>query len=1845
MMMRLFDACGPITKALWCVVWSCQPLMYHAVQVREVLSVFEGSTEGTSLTGEIQREGAQPASLSVSGGEWDPCPGSVARTLWGVSRNWKPPKPRADQRGKTADGHGHPLVFGGLGNQSGFVDAPELQPMESANASRVSDRLQESKDKMKELAQKVTPALTPLDTSTEEDAARLKAVMTSAGVLYGSELSSMQQIHNQGLLRGRMLAASSASRASSLDRVVNLNAAMRTLSYNDPSSFEMLIQQAPSMDAQEFVVESEDVAAAQRANSMISAFGASSFKEMDKSFAVDASASFLGASIKAGYSSGESEMSSSSSSSDSANSATTQHSTKTLSQSRYYLEPRMHIVLDKSMLTPDPGFLKESNSIARFMCGERGEQDCEKKWSDESSNVKSLPLASSICSADTVGSKQRSRTQMTYVRNLLTRFGSHVCPQAVLGGWWKITADLSSKSTMSATEASQAAARAIASAASSKSEGSLSGGFGGISGGMSASESEKEEEAESSESASSTASENKESSFNMQVNQTWRGGSSGLSLGEWRQSLTRSRSSEWKVIDRTVDKCIGVWTFMADNYSACAVCEVWLELFLAEIGVDKVGVSKRELKEACQSDGLMHGLISKAMSSQATKKRAENEWKANRCSADKAFKEFVFMPGEIEGAKNDHAGIIPRVSFFFDGSEVALSNVGNVPTFWYQEAGKSRTPTYLYLGKRACELLRVEQAENVDMCMRICNVDSNCRFIESSNSGRCTLFKACGESGETIADVFEKPETLWLSMGTQVIISFSQETPVEYFRFVPSRASDSRITKFKLFGGDVGRVLLTQQDELYTQGVGFGITETYSTYGLPWTRLYGAAGAGFHWDYESGQCTMNQCYCKDGGDELKEGATGKACPNHGMIDCPQCCKVGQMATCASMRCEKLGTHVNNPNHGDRLCASGSCSVSNADDVSQCCMDKGVSTRYVIELTACDVVLGGYWGPVAVTLQGESTKNNHVVSTPQHVEKEISIKRGGKASFAYNIPSSSTVTPSKICLKKPSWNGDSLCIQKITLQNPNLQQSEMIIGEARDLFDITERSSVCASIVRTRTAVASLTASAAHAISLADISIPKQHTESHDDTVARRDGGALDRAAFRGASTGEACSVFFFDNADCSGNPFRTFASSFDNVPQTFKIKENSSLHSFSYTETCASLELEVVKKDASVKSIAADASKHSKCWHLAPYEGVRSLKLVNDPCTCSVRFFSGVDCDATQEMATYVTSSSMDYTPLSNPQACRFDDESSVSKADQGQVGSMLVSSGCSSVSLTRKSATVPYAVGTCQNVQLNGAVSMLSLEGSCAGSEVAKAQHNCTGKTRWPSVSWLTSGFNIFKGDPFPNSGVLAGFGNAVFRIDYSEGTGSGDAGTCVPDGFDIKQSISSTYSVSSSLISTSDQYSDSVASAFGISGSVSASANGMGGSLAGSYSDESEKRTERASTNKLKLVVTSASDTHYTALLKSGRSVPQTDPNFEHEVAAASSQARYKYIFDSFGTHYMKKIQMGARFYDKFYVDEESFEEQLSKSQSSKKALAVSAEKELSTSAVSDAIGDAFGETAGNLADTHDWGDKDKVSVEVGADSSEGASDSRGSSEAMKTTDRVTTVIGGNLTRGRGGEMLWVKDPNIPPLPVKFDPELICKHQAFVLAGKVEDCEAAYETYEKETLEKAKKKADGECVWDSDCKRDKQKCYSGKCGDEPSCKVYFYVDNGGLKLDKINHVEHFYESDQQPSQDGIPTEFPDNVRDHVEVVRLSGGCKQVTFWDDDDGSECNPRDGQGNNQHVTKQQPKDCRGSWWEVHLESDLRSDTCGMQIWLHAYEDLQAYNKSESSKKKLSECRLD
>ncbi|CAE7396579.1 unnamed protein product, partial [Symbiodinium sp. CCMP2456] len=209
----------------------------------------------------------------------------------------------------------------------------------------------------------------------------------------------------------------------------------------------------------------------------------------------------------------------------------------------------------------------------------------------------------------------RKQAYVGIVAPLLEQFGSHICTNVILGGYWKIKAKFESDSSTSVNRASSMASEAIETAAAWSIKGEASVGWGGPEGwagllwnalggprshvSVSAEHTESHDTSESESHAKSSETGLATENSVMDVFQEWKGGISGAAAAEWRKSLADSEN--WKIIDRHVDECFGTWEWIDESYHedlAQAMKTSWADKFVDSLDWGMKESSKQSIKKA-----------------------------------------------------------------------------------------------------------------------------------------------------------------------------------------------------------------------------------------------------------------------------------------------------------------------------------------------------------------------------------------------------------------------------------------------------------------------------------------------------------------------------------------------------------------------------------------------------------------------------------------------------------------------------------------------------------------------------------------------------------------------------------------------------------------------------------------------------------------------------------------------------------------------------------------------------------------------------------------------------------------------------------------------------------------------------------------------------------------------------------------------------------------------------------------------------------------------------------------------------------------------------------------------
>ncbi|CAE7411850.1 unnamed protein product [Symbiodinium natans] len=271
------------------------------------------------------------------------------------------------------------------------------------------------------------------------------------------------------------------------------------------------------------------------------------------------------------------------------------------------------------------------------------------------------------------------------VRELIYKFGSHVCMDAVLGGYWRIDAKYQSTTTKDRVQVDNIVSKAITQAESdswsfgiSASVATADNASGAASGGAGSSSDNSGSTDNTNGNSQASGTESKDTKLT--IEQSWKGGAAGTNPGDWRKSLAAAFSSNWRVIDHVLPKCVGIWEFVDDDATKTALCNGWLDLYLdgpTKSITSRINDTVRE--KACESTLNMNALRTQAQNLIRLETDARDRLERQRCAEDKVFSRFWIKADKVRngGTAAELAGIR-----FGLNKETSLSTTAQMYSFY-----------------------------------------------------------------------------------------------------------------------------------------------------------------------------------------------------------------------------------------------------------------------------------------------------------------------------------------------------------------------------------------------------------------------------------------------------------------------------------------------------------------------------------------------------------------------------------------------------------------------------------------------------------------------------------------------------------------------------------------------------------------------------------------------------------------------------------------------------------------------------------------------------------------------------------------------------------------------------------------------------------------------------------------------------------------------------------------------------------------------------------------------------------------------------------------------------------
>lgn len=395
-------------------------------------------------------------------------------------------------------------------------------------------------------------------------------------------------LHHMGVFRGVDLLADEMALGQH-SQVVSLSPELASM---DDEQLRRALQVAPDI-AREFTVETEAVSDMQKVSTRLEAFGTSSFhsKSWQHSISAGGGMPLIFSVNTNGHWSGT-ESTGDATENRSEHGHQQRDKVKSRQKMKCYEEPKARINLDHFMLVPSRSFSTAVAAISQELCRSE-ETNC--------SNFDSI-----------------QELLWTY------GYGSHVCPQVVLGGRWTITALYASTEATDKDDVSDMLSKAI----DDVSAHARGGGVGAsaildafqLGGGYSGEDQDGNSTHRHNSNGSRKLEQEAASNSHIRVEQVWTGGSSGLGPDGWRESLDFVKNSNWKVIDRTLARCFGIWTWVDDRPTSEAICQQWVaqlgQMYSSDVAgaIETAALSMPDFpaQEVCQHTQKMRDFTEKA---------------------------------------------------------------------------------------------------------------------------------------------------------------------------------------------------------------------------------------------------------------------------------------------------------------------------------------------------------------------------------------------------------------------------------------------------------------------------------------------------------------------------------------------------------------------------------------------------------------------------------------------------------------------------------------------------------------------------------------------------------------------------------------------------------------------------------------------------------------------------------------------------------------------------------------------------------------------------------------------------------------------------------------------------------------------------------------------------------------------------------------------------------------------------------------------------------------------------------------------------------------------------------
>ena len=183
-------------------------------------------------------------------------------------------------------------------------------------------------------------------------------------------------------------------------------------------------------------------------------------------------------------------------------------------------------------------------------------------------------------------------------------------------------------------------------------------------------------------------------------------------------------------------------------------------------------------------------------------------------------------------------------------------------------------------------------------------------------------------------------------------------------------------------------------------------------------------------------------------------------------------------------------------------------------------------------------------------------------------------------------------------------------------------------------------------------------------------------------------------------------------------------------------------------------------------------------------------------------------------------------------------------------------------------------------------------------------------GKDMFPNIGFLFMGYNIIKGNPMNPEGTDPGFAAPIFKAEFKAGRRTADKFYQIPDNADFIAKTACSELVSVSTIMTESDYQLDLHTRAAASASLDLDV------VKASFTASTEytRMSKTLKSNTKTVIKNEASCVVYEGRIQTGTPPPVTD-NFLAFVKRMAKEKNYAEFLNTFGTHFIDIINMGAR------------------------------------------------------------------------------------------------------------------------------------------------------------------------------------------------------------------------------------------------------------------------------------------------------------------------------------------